>query len=95
MTEAEKKNFVPFEDLVKVRDRIHAKWLADPKNLRLHMFQLILALNTMIPPLRLNWVGMEVWAPRLVERVTRKTAVSGPPPCGVKTNYLYKYDPGH
>ena len=48
MTEAEKKNFVPYEDPVKVRDRMHTEWLADPENLRLHMFQLILALNTMM-----------------------------------------------
>ena len=95
MTEAEKKNFVPYEDLVKVRDRIHAEWLADPRNLRLHMFQLILALNTMIPPLRLNWVGMEVWPPRLVEGTVRKSVITAPPPSDVKTNYLYEYEPGH
>ena len=70
MTDQEKKNFVPYEDIVTVRDRLHAEWLADPKNLRLHMFQLILALNTMVPPLRLNWVGMEVWPHRLVNGVS-------------------------
>ena len=95
MTDQEKKNFVPYEDIVTVRDRLHAEWLADPKNLRLHMFQLILALNTMIPPLRLNWVDMEVWPHRLVNGVPRKPAVTGPPPDNVKTNYLWEITPGH
>ena len=57
MTDQEKKNFVPYEDLVIVRDRFHAEWLADPKNLRLHMFQLILAHNGPASPPQLGRYG--------------------------------------
>jgi hypothetical protein len=59
-------NFVPYEDLVRERDKLFELWHHDPKNLKLNMFHLILAVNTYIPPLRLNFVDMEIYPPRIV-----------------------------
>jgi hypothetical protein len=92
LTEQEKKNFVPYEDLVAKRDQVRAKWDKDPKNLKLNMINLILSVNTMIPPLRLDWVGMEIYPPRLVEGKARTVNIPGEPPHD-KINYLWQYAP--
>lgn len=94
MTEQEMKNFVPFEDLVVERDRLLAEWAKAPKDLKLNMYSLILCLNTMWPPIRLDYVGMEIWPKRLVDGVPRKVVTSDPPPSDTKTNFLWEYAPG-
>ena len=47
----------------------------------------------MVPPLRLNLVGMQIYPPMLVDGVERKVAATGPPPEN-KINYLWQYEPG-
>ena len=89
LSEAEKKNFVPYEKLVAKRDELYAQWLANPKDLKLNMYHLILAVNTYIPPLRLDFVGMEIYP----HRVGRES-IAGPPPENT-TNYLWETVPGH
>ena len=93
MTEQEMKNFVPFEDLVKERERLYAEWMKQPNNLKLHMFELILAFNTLVPPLRLNLPGMQIFPPRTVDGVARKVTEFKEPPEN-NTNYVYEYEAG-
>lgn len=82
LTPTEIQNFVCFQDIERARDEYHVKWLQKPKNKLLNMYHLILAMNTYIPPMRLNIVGMEIW--------TGKKE----PPSNVKTNYLWKKSDG-
>jgi len=56
------------------------------------MFHLILALNTYIPPLRLNWLEMNVYAPRIDGKLV-KPSTMGPPPEN-NENYLWEEQPG-
>lgn len=91
------QNFVPEEDLVNERNKLYELWRKDPKNLKLNMYHLILAVNTYIPPLRLNWVGMTIYPPRLVDgkiiKKKKKDEVVPPPPED-ETNYLWEHSPG-
>lgn len=82
LTEKELANFVCFQDIVKIRDEYHIKWTQSPKDKKLNMYHLILALNTYIPPMRLNIVGMEI------HRGEKE------PPSDVETNYLWKKPDG-
>ena len=93
MTEQEMKNFVPYEDLVKERERLYVEWMKAPNNLKLHMFHLILAFNTLVPPLRLNLPGMQIFPPRMIEGVARKVTEFKEPPEN-NVNYLYEYEAG-
>jgi hypothetical protein len=67
MTENEQKNWICFSDLESRRDEMIELWNKDKDNTRLestrkaHIYALILAVNTWIPPLRLDWVGMKFW----------------------------------
>ena len=87
LTEQEEKNFVSFDDLVKKREQLQAEWNVSQSSLKLHMYNLILSFNTMVPPLRLNLVGMQIYPPMLVDGVERKVAATGSPPEN-KINYL-------
>jgi hypothetical protein len=88
------QNFVPFEDLVKKREELATLWAADPKNLKLNMFHLILAVNTMIPPLRLDFTNMSIYPSRIVDgRSVRASPTSTEPPNDTN-NYLWEYSPG-
>jgi len=75
-------NFVCFPDLEKARDEYFRKWMADPKNKKLNMNHLILAMNTYIPPLRLTLIYMQIWRGE------------SQPPDDVETNYLWKKPDG-
>jgi len=55
MTESETKNYVSYEDICNVRNSIHHNI-----SLKNNIIHLILSLNTYIPPLRLDYLGMEV-----------------------------------
>ena len=66
--------------------------MKNPKNLKLNMYHLLLAVNTYIPPLRLEWVDMNIWPPRLVEGKPRKVVAAGPPPEDME-NYLWEEKP--
>mgnify|MGYP000953999649 FL=1 len=67
MTESERKNWVCFSELETRRDAMIKEWKKDEKNTRTekarkhHMYSLILAFNTYIPPLRLDLLEMEIW----------------------------------
>ena len=93
--EKDAMNFVPEESLVEARDKLGVMWNADPKNLRLNMFHLILAVNTYIPPLRLNWIDMEIYPERVVEgKVKKKIPANLPAPPEDDQNYLWEVNPG-
>jgi len=55
LTEAESKTYVPYEEIVAVRNSIHSNL-----SLKNNMEHLILSLNTYIPPVRLDYLGMIV-----------------------------------
>lgn len=94
-TDKEAENFVPEEDLVDVRNKLEQKWTEDRQNLRLNMFHLILAVNTYIPPLRLNWIEMEIYPKRIEEgRVLKKIPKNAPAPPEDDKNYLWEVSPG-
>ena len=67
MSKSEQKNWICFADLQKRRDEMIELWNKDKRNIKLessrkaHMYSLILAVNTLIPPLRLDWIGMKIW----------------------------------
>ena len=90
LTEQEKKNFVPYEELARKREQLQAEWNIAPDSLKLNMYHLILAFNVLVPPLRLNLIDMQIYPPLLIER---KGDYSGPPPEN-KINYLWQYEPG-
>lgn len=75
-------NLVVYDDLVKEQKRWYKAWILDPKNKRLNMYHLILALNTMIPPIRKNYHELEFYR----ESTT--------PPRNIKTNYLWEKNVG-
>ena len=96
LSERELANFVPFEDLVKRRDALEVEWMKEPTNLKLNMFTFLLSVNTLCPPLRLYWLRMEVFPPRLVDgRVPKVKPAVGVPPPENGTNYLYEEKQGH
>jgi len=90
LTDKDVQNFVSYEQLVKQRDILHEQWMKDPKNLRLNMYHVILAVNTYIPPLRLNWVDMQFYPERVVNGKAKTPNIVGPPPENT-TNYLWEY----
>jgi hypothetical protein len=81
LNEKQLTNFVSYPEMVRQRDKLYVEWQANPKNKKLHMYFLILALNTYIPPLRLNLTDMEVWRER-----------KQPPHNNI--NYLWERQPG-
>ena len=64
LTADQQLNFVCYPELVRQRDILYDEWQANPKNKKLNMYHLILAMNTYIPPLRLNVNHMHVWRQR-------------------------------
>lgn len=89
------KNYVSYRKLVAMRNHYETLWRADPKDLKLNIYHLLLAVNTYIPPLRLDWLDMHVYPPRLVDGRPAK------PPTGPVTappedtnNYLWESTPG-
>ena len=64
--------------------------------MKLNMFTILLSVNTLCPPLRLDWLRMEVFPPRLVDgRVPKVKPAVGVPPPENDTNYLYEEKQGH
>lgn len=82
LTEAERANFVVYEEVVRERDRLYEEWMKKPKDKRLNIYHMVLAVNSYIPPLRLQMVDMEIWK--------QKKA----PPDNVEQNYLWEKSPG-
>jgi len=88
-------NYVPYRKLVAMRNHYETLWRADPKDLKLNMYHLLLAVNTYIPPLRLDWLDMYVYPPRLVDGrpVKPPTGPVAAPPAD-SNNYLWESAPG-
>ena len=80
MTERERHNFVCFQDLQKQRQNLWEFAKANPKRKYIQL-SLILALNTLIPPLRLNWLDV---------RFTKRK-----PPAKSKENWLWDSKEGY
>jgi hypothetical protein len=55
MSESENKNYVSYDEICRVRDEIHSTI-----SLKDNIIHLILSLNTYIPPIRLDYIGMKV-----------------------------------
>jgi ribosomal protein L17 len=80
LTPEQLENFVPYPDLLKMQQKWHKAWLLEPKSKKINLYHLILALNTLIPPIRKNYHEMEFWR--------KKT-----PPPEDDTNYLWEKYP--
>jgi len=88
-------NYVSYRKLVATRNHYETLWRADPKDLKLNVYHLLLAVNTYIPPLRLDWLDMHVYPPRFVDGrpVKPPTAPVAAPPED-SNNYLWESAPG-
>lgn len=89
------KNYVSYSKLTAMRNHYETLWRADPKDLKLNIYHLLLAVNTYIPPLRLDWLDMHVYPPRLVDGRPAKPPtgpVAAPPEDS--NNYLWESTPG-
>lgn len=93
LDDREMANYVSYKTLVTKREEMAALWAANPDKLKFNMYHLILALNTYIPPLRLDWLDMNIYPPRLVDGKPKKVVATGPPPEGME-NYLWEEKPG-
>lgn len=60
LSDKDMQNFVNFIDLVKLRDVMYEAY-QKRKTLKNNIYHLILALNTYIPPLRLDFLNMQLW----------------------------------
>jgi len=66
LTKEELANFVTYPELVQKRDQMKeifekCKKLTNMSSIKNHMAYLVLCLNTMAPPLRLDFLDMEIW----------------------------------
>lgn len=82
LTPKEKENFVCYADLIEQRNKLHDAWMEKRRDKKLNIYHLILALNTYIPPLRLNLINMEFHRERKA------------PPSNIQTNYLWEKTKG-
>ena len=80
------KNYVSFKTLEKKRDQLLTAWSANPMNVALHYSFLILALNTYIPPLRLDTLNMKIIRYDNINRQNREVPED-------LNNYLWEYLP--
>jgi hypothetical protein len=60
LSNSEHANFVCFDDIQRTRDELYIEWMKDPDNRILNLKHLILALYTYIPPVRMNYLDMEI-----------------------------------
>ena len=66
LTKEELYNFITYNEMVQKRDQFKdvydkSKKLSNMPSIKNHMSYLVLCLNTMIPPLRLDFLDMEIW----------------------------------
>lgn len=88
LDEEDMRNYVSYRRLVQKRNEMYELWRKDPANLKNNMYHLILALNTYVPPLRLDWLDMQIYPPQSVHargeageaKRTRRGRVSAPSP---------------
>lgn len=81
-TERELDNLICYDDIVNEQQRWFKAWCIDRKNKKLNIYHLILAFNTMIPPIRRNYHELVFHRDK------------SPPPKDNKINYLYENNPG-
>lgn len=81
LTDEQLQNYVSYTELLAMQQKWNKAWLADPKNVKLNIYHLLLALNTLVPPVRKNYHEMQFW-----------TDKKKPPPVN-KTNYLWEQYP--
>ena len=96
-SDKELENFVTYDELVTKRDSLEKEWMEEPKDLKLNMFHLLLSINTYVPPLRLDWIEMNIYPPRLKEGAIIKKRVDPstlPPPPENNENYLWEEKEG-
>ena len=98
LSDKEVNNFVHYPEIVRERDRLAKHLETTPNDKKTNIYHLILSINTYIPPLRLDWIGMKFWPLRVkdgkIVKVTdamRKT----PAPTKDADSYLYEYIEGH
>lgn len=84
--EKEVDNFVSFKDLENKRDLLLSAWSKNPTNKALNYSHLILALNTYIPPLRLDILKMKIIRYDNVNRQNQEVPED-------MNNYLWEYLP--
>ena len=65
--------------------------MASPKDLKINMFHLLLSFNSYIPPLRHDWIEMNIYPPRVKngQVVIFNTSFNHPPPED-NDNYLWE-----
>ena len=98
LTDREVKNFVHYPEFVRERDRLREHLEINPTDKKTNIYHLILSINTYIPPLRLDWIGMKFWPERVndagkpikVTEAMRKKPV----PNDATDSYLHEYTEG-
>lgn len=98
LSDKEVKNFVHYPEVVRERDRLEEHLKIYPNDRKTNIYHLILSINTYIPPLRLDWLGMKFWPLRVkdgkaikITEAMRKTPV----PNKGADSYLHEYTEGH
>ena len=83
LSEKDRLNWIDFRDLEIIREHMHTKRYADRKNKQLNIDYLILCLNTMVPPTRLDYCTAKFYGP--VMQTTNK-------PYGMVKGYMDKVE---
>lgn len=96
LTPAELEDYVPYPYLMEKFNQLTRLRIENRKDLKLNMYHLLIAVNVLIPPLRRNWSGMEVWPHRKVDGRLRKITpeLRSIPPPEDDINYLWEQAPG-
>jgi len=93
LSEKDLANFVTYEEVVSRRDEMEKEWMKDPSNLKLNIYHMVLAVNTYVPPLRLDWLDMNIYPPRKVIKKRADPSTLPPPPEDLE-NYLWEEKEG-
>ncbi len=97
LSEMDLANFVSYEELVKRRDEMEAEWMKMPNDRKLNIYHIVLAVNTYVPPLRLDWSHMNIYPPLMKDGKMIKKRVDPstlPPSPEDLENYLWEEKEG-
>ena len=98
LTDKEVKNFVHYPEIVRERDRLDEHLQTNPNDKKTNIYHLILSVNTYIPPLRLDWIGMKFHPERINDagKAIKVTEAMRKKPVPVTADsYLHEYTEGH